>query len=88
MKQRLILMFLFALATAVQADDDVYLAGKEGFEIRCADTCHQPPEAGQLNPKQWRIVLTTMQKRMHKAGMERMTEQEFEQILHYLTVER
>ena len=88
MKKSLIMMFLFGLATVVQAEDDTYLAGEEIFEARCAETCHQTPEAGQLNPKQWRIVLNTMQKRMHKAGMERMTEQEFEQVLHYLTAER
>ncbi len=80
-------MFLFGLAAAVQAEDETYLAGKEIFESRCAETCHQAPDAGQLKPKQWRIVLNTMQKRMHKAGMQRMSEQEFEQVLHYLTVE-
>jgi len=88
MRLGLTFVLLLGLAVSVQAEDETYLAGEEIFYSRCAETCHQTPEAGQLNPKQWRIVLNTMQKRMHKAGMERMTEQEFEQVLHYLTAER
>lgn len=88
MKLGLILMVLFGLATAVQAEDETYLAGEEIFEFRCADTCHDQPDVQQFTPKQWRIVLNTMQKRMDQSGMERMTEQEFEPVLHYLTVER
>lgn len=88
MRQGLILMLLFGFIAAVPAEDETHLAGEEVFEFRCADTCHDQPDIQQFTPKQWRIVLNTMQKRMHKAGMERMTEQEFEQVLYYLTAGR
>ncbi len=89
MKRLLFLLTMLVLSVNVQASDaDDYEAGKEIFEFRCADTCHQIPAAQSLKPKQWRIVLNTMQKRMERAGMSRLTEQELDQLLHYLTSER
>ena len=90
MKKHTVLMIvlLSGLSFNLQAEDADYQAGKQIFEFRCVDTCHQTPNPASLNPKQWRIVLNTMQKRMATAGMAPLSEQELEQLLYYLTVEK
>ena len=86
--KRLLTFFILAYTStslfAADADSDVE-AGRQIFEIRCADTCHQAPAASRLRPKQWRIVLNTMQTRMTDAGMNPLTEKEIQQLLQYLT---
>lgn len=84
---KFIIALLFGLSLNVQADED-YDAGKEIYEFRCADTCHQTPTAKGFKPKQWRIILKNMQKRMETAGMTPLTEQELEQVFYYLTVDQ
>ena len=84
----MLVILMVGLSWNAHADDAMYEAGKEIFEMRCSDTCHQTPAADSLKPKQWRIVLNTMQKRMERAGMTRLNAEEFDQLLHYLTVER
>ncbi len=41
---------------------------KSLFEGRC-QMCHQLPEPGMLRPKQWKLILTTMQQRMQQAAL-------------------
>ena len=56
---------------------------KSLFEGRC-QMCHQLPEPSMLRPKQWRLILTTMQQRMQQAGVPPLTEDETETILEYI----
>ena len=53
------------------------------FEGRC-QMCHQLPEPGMLRPKQWKLILTTMQQRMQQAGVPPLTEDETGRLLAYL----
>lgn len=85
-KTKLIITLLFGLSLNVYADED-YDAGKEIYDFRCAETCHQTPDAKGFKPNQWRIILNNMQKRMETAGMPPLTQQEFEQVLYYLTAD-
>lgn len=55
------------------------------FQARCAGLCHQTPVKNRLNAKQWRVVLKTMQTRMHGSGMTPLTVAESESIYAYLT---
>ncbi len=86
-KQLLFLPLCLLLASPLQAAD--YDAegqpGETIFNNRCADVCHQTPALGRLNPKQWRRVLTTMQKRMAGVGMDPLTDEEFQQVLDYVS---
>ena len=70
----------------VQAEQDVTerrADSKSLFEGRC-QMCHQLPEPGMLKPKQWKLILTTMQQRMQQAGVPPLTEEETEMILEYI----
>jgi cytochrome c5 len=62
--------------------------GKDIYENFCANACHQIPVPGRLKPKQWRVVLNTMQVRMKSAGMTPLTEEQIEQVLAYLSQDR
>jgi mono/diheme cytochrome c family protein len=57
---------------------------KSLFEGRC-QMCHQLPEPGMLTPKQWKLILVTMQQRMQQANVPQLTEDETERLLEYLT---
>lgn len=61
------------------------LSGSELYEGRCAGACHQSPPLRALSPKQWRVVLATMQKRMSSRDMVQLTVEETEVLLQYLT---
>ncbi len=54
------------------------------FTGRCA-MCHQLPEPGMLKPKQWELILVTMQQRMQQAKVPPLQAQEHDMILEYLT---
>jgi mono/diheme cytochrome c family protein len=86
-KHNLIVLFLlFTAVTQVNAaDSDDVAAGKDIYDNNCSDLCHQAPAADRLRPKQWRVVLNTMQIRMQSVGMDPLTDVELEQILAYLT---
>jgi len=74
------------LANAAEsAPEDDIKAGEQIYDTYCADACHQAPAAGRLKPKQWRIVLNTMQTRMQGVGMQPLTEEQLRQVLAYLT---
>ena len=78
---RMVTLFvLLSLAGVAMADEQ----GKQLFEVRCA-TCHQLPEPAMLKPKQWRLVLMTMQKRMQQNGLPPLSEAEFTLVLNYLS---
>ena len=82
----IILSLLFTAAMqANAADSDDIAAGKDIYDNNCSDVCHQAPAAGRLRPKQWRVVLNTMQVRMQSVGMDPLTDVELKQILAYLT---
>ena len=76
----IILIVLILLATAVTAEE----RGKQIFESRCA-MCHQLPDTATLTPKQWRLVLMTMQKRMEQNGLPPLSEEEFDLVLDYVS---
>jgi len=57
---------------------------KSLFEGRC-QMCHQLPEPDMLRPKQWKLILTTMQQRMQHASVPPLTEDETERLLEYLS---
>ena len=63
------------------------LTGEEVFKTSCADACHQAPDRSRLKPKQWRVVLNTMQVRMKSAGRTPLTEDETRLLLDYLSEE-
>ena len=78
----LVIMPLFV----VQAEQDASERSAEAkslFEGRC-QMCHQLPEPGMLKPKQWKLILGTMQQRMQQAGVPPLTEKETELILEYI----
>ncbi len=54
------------------------------FTGRCA-MCHQLPEPAMLKPKQWKLILVTMQQRMQQANVPPLQAQEHDLILEYLT---
>ncbi len=54
------------------------------FTGRCA-MCHQLPEPAMLKPKQWKLILVTMQQRMQQAKVPPLQAQEHDMILEYLT---
>ena len=56
---------------------------KSLFEGRC-QMCHQLPEPGMLKPKQWKLILGTMQQRMQQAGVPPLTGEETDMILEYI----
>ena len=56
---------------------------KSLFEGRC-QMCHQLPEPDMLKPKQWKLILGTMQQRMQQAGVPPLTGDETEMILEYI----
>jgi len=60
-------------------------AGQEIYNNYCANACHQAPQPARLKPKQWRVVLNTMQVRMKSAGKPQLTEEQLAQILDYLS---
>ena len=64
-----------------QAEKSAY--AKSLFEGRC-QMCHQLPEPGMLRPRQWRLILGTMQQRMQQAGVPPLTVDETEMILEYI----
>ena len=76
---------LNASASDSDASDGDIEAGKAIYDSYCSGLCHQAPAAGRLKPKQWRVVLKTMQTRMQTAGMEPLTDVELSQVLAYLT---
>ena len=85
-KVSLIIFFLLFSTTLLADDSTVDLAaGKQIYDMYCASACHQAPAADRLKPKQWRIVLNTMQKRMQTFGMPPLTETELENVYVYLT---
>ena len=59
---------------------------KSLFEGRC-QMCHQLPEPSMLRPKQWRLILGTMQQRMQQAGVPPLTGDETEMILEYIAAQ-
>ena len=59
---------------------------KSLFEGRC-QMCHQLPEPTMLRPRQWRLILGTMQQRMQQAGVPPLTEDETEMILEYIATQ-
>ena len=78
---------LFASETTGTKNDADALSGEEIFTTVCADACHQAPDRSRLRPKQWRVVLNTMQVRMKSAGRTPLTEDQNKQLLKYLSKE-
>ena len=76
----ILLLCLLAFSAVGMADEE----GKHIFEGRCV-SCHQLPEPDTLSPKQWRLVLLTMQKRMQQNGLPPLSEEEFALVLKYLS---
>jgi len=62
--------------------------GEQIFNTNCSNICHQTPAAKRLKPKQWRIVLNTMQIRMQSIGMPKLSEQQLNQVFDYLQSEK
>ena len=84
-----LVLFVCLLLTAVplfvvQADETSSVEAEVLFTARCA-MCHQLPEPGMLKPKQWKLILGTMQQRMRQANLPQLQAQESEMILEYLT---
>ena len=82
-----LLIFPLIFSPTLMADDSTVdiAAGKMIYDSYCASACHQAPAADRLKPKQWRVVLRTMQKRMQTAGMPPLTDTELERVYAYLT---
>ncbi len=59
-------------------------AGRAVFQVRCG-LCHQLPEPDALSPRKWHRVLELMQRRMKQADMVPLDEEEFAQVLDYLS---
>ena len=78
---------LFASETTNTNSDDEALSGEEIFTTFCADACHQAPDRSRLRPKQWRVVLNTMQVRMKSSGRSPLTEDQTKRLLDYLSQE-
>ncbi len=77
----------FAYAGNSASDEDIQ-AGSFIYNSNCSNICHQAPKAKRLKPKQWRIVLNTMQVRMQSVGMPKLTEQQLNQLFSYLQASR
>ncbi len=73
-------LLVSAPAGAAAAPDGAAL-----FAARCAGICHQNPLAVRLTPKQWQVVIKTMQSRITQAGLAPLSDEESRAILHYLT---
>jgi len=71
-----------AVPEETDAEREAY--AKSLFEGRC-QMCHQLPEPDMLRPKQWKLILTTMQQRMQHASVPPLTEDETERLLEYLS---
>ncbi len=73
------------MVQAEEVPDEKVSAEEAGalFSGRCA-MCHQLPEPGMLKPKQWKLILVTMQQRMQQANVPPLQAQEREMILDYL----
>ncbi len=54
------------------------------FNARCG-MCHQLPDPGMLKPKQWQLIINTMQQRMQQGKIPQLQPQERDMILEYLT---
>jgi len=78
---------LFASETTDVETGSETLTGEEIFTTVCADACHQAPDRSRLRPKQWRVVLNTMQVRMKSAGRTPLTEDQNKRLLEYLSQE-
>ncbi len=74
-------------ASDAKNDNETTLSGEEIFTTYCADACHQAPDRSRLRPKQWRVVLNTMQVRMKSAGRPQLTEDQTKSLLDYLSKE-
>lgn len=87
-----LIIFLLLVSINLQANEaektitekDI-TTGEAIYNGLCADVCHQAPRAGRLKPKQWQVVLRTMQVHMKSSGMTPLTDTEFNQVLSYLT---
>ena len=77
----LILLISINVLPAQSEEND---EGKEIFNFRCGDVCHQLPEPAMLKANQWRIILNVMQQRMKQKGMEPLTKEELEKVFDYL----
>ena len=90
-KQWLIVIFVLyggtSLADTFANEDDINV-GKQIFNTNCSNICHQTPAAKRLKPKQWRVVLSTMQIRMQSIGMPKLSEQQLNQVFDYLQSEK
>lgn len=74
-------------AAAETVTESKTLTGEEIFKTSCANACHQAPDRSRLKPKQWRVVLNTMQVRMKSAGRTQLTEDQTKLLLEYLSKE-
>ena len=72
-----------AESTDIDSSTDRSADAKSLFEGRC-QMCHQLPVPDMLKPKQWRLILGTMQQRMQQAGVPPLTGEETEMILEYI----
>lgn len=84
----LILILIPALLLAASmshADEKPKSDGEALFLARCSGLCHQTPVKNRLNAKQWKVVLVTMQTRIHGSGMAPLTAAETDLIYAYLT---
>ena len=79
MRWIVVILMLWMFGNAVANDEPA----RQLFEGRCA-ICHQLPEPDMLNARQWRMVMTTMQKRMQQSNMPPLTDDEFQLVLNYL----
>lgn len=77
-------LLLVAPLFSVQAENAPLDEAEGLFTARCA-MCHQLPEPSMLKPKQWRLIIGTMQQRMQQANIPPLQVQEREMILNYLT---
>ncbi len=82
MKLGLLLITLLLLTNLVYSEPSE-LNGQLLFEARCS-ICHQLPDPGMLNYRQWHRVINTMQIRMQQADIEPLGEDEIEAIKAYL----
>ncbi len=81
------IMLVFYSSTTLaetSVNDDSIKVGQQIFNTNCSNICHQTPAAKRLKPKQWRIVLNTMQIRMQSIGMPKLTQQQLNQVFDYL----
>jgi mono/diheme cytochrome c family protein len=84
-KRGLLATLLCGGVTLAQAESQELTArGAELFAVRCAGICHQTPQAARLTPRQWQVVLKTMQQRINQAGLAPLTDEEQRAILQYL----